>query len=102
MSKFVSCSSCSGSGTLKCPDCVCQSCRETGATDVACAACRAGRVTCELCRGSGQVLVKKGIFSDKYGVCGRCGGSRTVTCTSCGGETPPRPTRFATSWRGRG
>src|ERR1039457_369933 len=101
MSKFFSCSSCSGSGTLKCPDCVCQSCRETGATDVACAACRAGRVTCELCRGGGQALVKKGIFSDKYEVCGRCGGSRTLKCTSCGGKTPVRQTCSACSGRSR-
>lgn len=101
MGKFDRCSPCSGRSNLKCPDCVCRSCNEVGSTDSPCTDCRAGKMTCELCAGKGQVLVKKGLFSDKYGTCGRCRGARTVHCSTCSGKTIVKKMCRACSGKGR-
>lgn len=84
MSVYNSCSSCSGSGGFKCAQCRCSTCNSTGRVQQRCDVCQAtGRVTCQNCSGTGQVLKKKGWFSDTYVACYHCKGSRQQQCGSC-------------------
>src|SRR5271165_4153112 len=44
-----------------------------------------GDIACPTSQGAGQVLVKKGIFSDTYGTCRTCNGMRSIKCGNCKG-----------------
>ena|ERR1017187_7560186 len=84
MSVYSSCRPCSGFGGFKCAQCRCSTCNSTGKVQQQCSVCHGtSRVTCQNCSGSGQVLKKKGWFSDKYDACYRCKGSRQEQCGSC-------------------
>lgn len=84
MSVYLNCETCNGRGSFKCTNCKCTTCDSIGRIESQCGQCQGtGRVTCQLCVGKGEVLCKKGWFSDKYDVCSRCKGSRQETCRSC-------------------
>jgi hypothetical protein len=81
---YASCSSCGGNGSFKCKQCRCSTCNASGRIKQQCGKCHGTtQLTCNGCSGSGQVLVKKGWFSDKYEPCHYCGGSRQRTCGTC-------------------
>jgi molecular chaperone DnaJ len=66
----------------------CSECRGTGSRSGA-------RVTCEACRGQGQVVHRQGFFTLNQ-TCGRCGGVGTIVrdpCATCRGEGRRRALR---------
>lgn len=106
MALFTNCQECRGSGSVKCPDCICPSCHESGKVScpkcedgrVKCTTCSAtGRVPCDTCDGEGQIIKKNWIFKRKISCttcsgegqdkCPTCEGSTTVSCPKCGGST---------------
>jgi len=87
MSRFSPCSSCHGKGKFDCQDCLCASCGASGQIMMRCGNCDSGgTVMCEPCSGSGRILIKKGLFSDKYGEHPLCSGSGRIRCRTCNGS----------------
>ena len=86
MALYESCPSCKGRRGFDCTSCRCTCCNATGEITASCSSCQNGKLTCPRCEGSGQVIVKKGFFGDKYGTCPNCGGTRRATCSTCGGS----------------
>jgi hypothetical protein len=87
MSVYDACGSCKGSGSFKCNDCQCRQCNATGSVQATCTRCNgASKVTCTKCQGAGQLLKKKGFFSDTYEKCWMCSGSRQEHCSCQSGK----------------
>lgn len=86
MAAYDRCSKCNGSGNLACESCKCSHCSASGKVQGPCS-CRTGTIPCQRCEGTGQILIKKGFFSDKYGACYVCNGSRQAMCPSCKGKS---------------
>ncbi len=81
MAVYESCGSCNGARALKCSDCPCRQCKG-GRVDTTCPkCCGSAKITCQRCEGTGQVLKKKGWFSDTYDECWKCSGSRQEACS---------------------
>ena len=78
MGKFADCPFCQGKGKLQCRDCACGKCKETGMIDSSCARCTSGLVGCGSCSETGKVVVKKGFFGDKFGLCHSGSGSGKI------------------------
>ena len=87
MPKFDRCHACSGRGKFDCPDCPCKTCSAKGQLTTQCGSCSSGKVRCDSCSGTGQVLLKKSWFSEKYGSHSLCGGSGKVPCRVCNGTS---------------
>jgi hypothetical protein len=84
MALYETCSSCVGNRSFRCDKCRCPSCDAKGRVKEVCKSCSGTtHITCRRCEGTGQVLVKKGFFSDKYGTCPSCEGDRRVRCKTC-------------------
>ena len=78
---YDTCSACRGAGSFKCTSCECHRCNATGIIEGVCPKCNgSAKVTCERCQGAGQILTKKGWFSDTYERCWTCSGSRQQQC----------------------
>ena len=87
MSVYESCGSCKGARSFKCSDCQCRGCCGSGKVPAVCSNCQgSAMITCEKCRGEGQLLKKKGWFSDSYDQCWRCSGSRQQKCSCESGK----------------
>ena len=82
---YDACVACNGKGRLDCRKCACNGCNSKGRATVKCANCKSGKVACTGCSGAGRVVVKKSFFSEKWGVCPQCAGSRQQSCPQCGG-----------------
>lgn len=100
MSAYERCSECDGLGKFSCESCKCSQCSGIGKVQGPCS-CQTGRVRCSRCDGTGQIVVRKGFFSDKYGACYSCSGSRQVACPSCNGKTTVSTDCPKCSGRGR-
>jgi hypothetical protein len=85
MPKLDACPKCSGRGNFVCHNCPCKTCGASGQVTVRCSNCSSGKVHCASCSGTGQVVVKKTWFSEKYGPHSLCGGSGRVPCQTCRG-----------------
>jgi DnaJ-class molecular chaperone len=84
MSIYLNCETCRGRGSFKCTNCKCPTCDSIGRIVQRCGQCNGtALVTCQHCFGKGEVLRKKGWFSDKYDRCSRCNGSRQERCRTC-------------------
>jgi len=81
MAVWDRCSPCSGVGTFKCNDCKCPRCEASGTIRETCPKCSGSKkTTCDMCQGEGQILKRKGWFSDTYETCSRCSGTRWQVC----------------------
>ena len=99
MAVWDRCSPCNGTGSFKCKDCKCPRCEASGTIKETCPKCSGSKkVTCDKCQDEGQLLKKKGFFSDTYERCWRCSGSGqqdcachsgtvSVSCPACKGVT---------------
>jgi hypothetical protein len=86
MAVWDPCSACSGAGALKCKDCKCHRCEASGTIKETCPKCSGSKkLSCDQCQGAGQLLKKKGWFSDTYETCWRCHGSKQQDCACHGG-----------------
>lgn len=86
MSKYNKCQSCKGVGSHECKECLCPKCQASGKVSIRCNKCDGGKIGCDRCGGARQIIVKKGWFSDKYGVCPLCAGVGKVACSLCHGS----------------
>ena len=73
----------SGKRQIACRRCACKTCKETGSTSATCSKCSGGQFAYGACSGGGQVVVKKGFFSDKFGPYRACNGSGKIKCPTC-------------------
>ena len=81
MAVWDPCVSCSGGGSFKCKDCRCGRCEASGTIQETCPKCSGSKKTiCDNCRGAGQLVEKKGWFSDTYKTCWKCRGSKQQDC----------------------